>query len=161
MQTIDDHVGKLTLGDLPPPPEPVGAYSAVVIRRGLGFVSGQFPLSDGSMLQAEQIWSENVPQSLMRGARLAALNVAAQIRRSLPHWQQFDGLCRVDGIIAAPEGFTSHAKVLDVASDTFVELFGPRYGAHARSATSSLSLPGNAAIELVVTFAMKGEELTI
>ncbi|WP_281389372.1 hypothetical protein [Sphingomonas sediminicola] len=28
---------------LPPPPDPVGAYSAVVIRGGLGFVSGQFP----------------------------------------------------------------------------------------------------------------------
>lgn len=139
---------------LPPPPDPVGAYSAVVIRGSMGFVSGQFPLSDGIMLHARSCGDDLPVETLRAAARTAALNVAAQIRRALPAWEQFAGLCRVDGIVAAPDGFTSHAKVLDAASETFVELFGPGPGAHARSAASSPSLPGGASIELVVTFAV-------
>lgn len=137
---------------LPPPPDPVGAYSAVVIRGGLGFVSGQFPLTAGVMLGTA---TQPNLEALKAAARLAAFNVVAQIGRALGSWERFDGLCRVDGIIAVPTGFTSHAKVLDAASDLFVELFGPMYGAHARSAISSPGLPGDASIELVVTFAVR------
>jgi enamine deaminase RidA (YjgF/YER057c/UK114 family) len=140
---------------LPPPPDPVGAYSDVVIRGGLGFVSGQFPLTAGVMLGTAT--QPNV-EALKAAARLAAFNVVAQIGRALGSWERFDGLCRVDGIIAVPTGFTSHAKVLDAASDLFVELFGPMYGAHARSAISSPGLPGDASIELVVTFAVRPDQ---
>jgi enamine deaminase RidA (YjgF/YER057c/UK114 family) len=155
MRQSNDRAEQASTIQLPPPPDPVGSYSAVVIRGDLGFVSGQFPLSGGTMLRAERMSGQLAPESLMRAARLAALNVAAQIRRALPSWDGFGGLCRVDGIIAAPHGFISHAKVLDAASDTFVEIFGPVQGAHARSAVSSPSLPGDAAVELVVTFAVK------
>ena len=140
---------------LPPPPDPVGAYSAVVIRGGLGFVSGQFPLAAGVMLGTA---SQPSVEALKAAARLAAFNVVAQIGRALGSWERFGGFCRVDGIIAAPEGFTSHAIVLDAASELFVELFGPIYGAHARSAISAPGLPGNASIELVVTFAVRPDQ---
>jgi len=143
---------------LPPPPDPVGAYSAVVIRGGLGFVSGQFPLTAGVMLGTATQPKQPDIEALKAAARLAAFNVVAQIRRALGSWERFDGLCRVDGIIAAPEEFTSHATVLDAASELFVELFGPMYGAHARSAISSPGLPGNASIELVVTFAVSPDQ---
>lgn len=137
---------------LPPPPPPAGAYSAVVIRGDLGFVSGQFPLSDGRMITAPA--SPAATDELKHAAAMAAHNVAAQILQALGSWERFGGLCRVDGIIAAPAGFTHHASVLDGASEEFVALFGPVHGAHARSAISSPSLPGNAAVELVVTFAV-------
>ena len=143
---------------LPAPPDPVGAYSAVVIRGSLGFVSGQFPLTEGKMLGAAASRDRPDLESLKAAARIAALNVLAQIERALGSWQRFEGLCRVDGIVAAPEGFTAHAKVLDSASELFVELLGPVRGAHARSAISSPSLPGNAAIELVVTFALAADQ---
>lgn len=139
---------------LPTPSEPVGAYRAVVIRNGLGFVSGQFPWSGGAILEATG--DPNIDM-LQDAARLAANNVAAQILKALGSWDRFGGLCRVDGIIASQGQFIDHAKVLDGASETFRRLFGPIHGAHARSATSSPSLPANAAIELVVTFAVKGD----
>jgi enamine deaminase RidA (YjgF/YER057c/UK114 family) len=144
--------------NLPPPPDPVGAYSAVVIRSGLGFVSGQFPLAAGVMLGTASISEQPNIEELRSAARFAALNVAAQIRKALGSWERFDGLCRVDGIIAASKGFTSHATVLDAASELFVELFGPMLGAHARSAISSSSLPANASVELVVTFAVRTDQ---
>lgn len=137
---------------LPQPPSPAGAYSAVVTRGDLGFVSGQFPLSEGRMIAASG--SSPAIDELRRAAAMAAHNVAAQILQALGSWERFGGLCRVDGIIASPSDFTQHACVLDGASEAFVALFGPVHGAHARSAFSSPSLPGNAAVELVVTFAV-------
>jgi enamine deaminase RidA (YjgF/YER057c/UK114 family) len=137
---------------LPQPPPPVGAYSAVVIRGDSGFVSGQFPLADGRMIAAPA--SPAAIDEMKRAAAMAAHNVAAQILQALGSWERFAGLCRVDGIIAAPAGFTQHARILDGASEVFVALFGPVHGAHARSAISAPSLPGNAAVELVVTFAV-------
>ena len=144
--------------DLPAPPQPVGAYSAVVMRGAMGFVSGQFPLSDGVMVETADRISGTTLEEFRAGASLAARNVAAQILKALGSWSRFGGLCRVDGIIAAPRGFTDHAAVLDGASETFVNLLGPILGAHARSAMSSESLPGNAAVELVVSFAVRNED---
>jgi|KBSSwiStaDraftv2_1062776.scaffolds.fasta_scaffold510036_2 enamine deaminase RidA (YjgF/YER057c/UK114 family) len=141
--------------DLPTPPHPVGAYSAVILRGGLGFVSGQFPLSEGVMCGVASLHEPPQIEDYRSAARMAALNVLAQIRKALGSWKRFEGLCRVEGIIAAPSGFTSHAAVLDGASETFLELLGPLRGAHARSAMSSVSLPGDAAVELVVTFAVR------
>ena len=138
---------------LPKPPAPVGAYQGVVIRGGTGFVSGQFPLIDGEMLWTVSSHGPDI-DSARAAARVAALNVIAQIRHALGSWNRFAGLLRVDGIIAAQPGFDNHARVLDAASDTFVEFFGPDLGAHARSACSSSGLPANAALELVTTFAV-------
>lgn len=156
MRTTEEAHGWPEASGLPDPPDPVGAYRAVVIRGGLGFVSGQFPLSAGMMVEAAEDETPDMG-TLKHAAGLAARNVVAQILKALGSWDRFAGLCRVDGIVAVPGRFTKHAAVLDAASEAFVSLLGPVRGAHARSATSAPSLPGNAAIELVVTFAVAGD----
>jgi enamine deaminase RidA (YjgF/YER057c/UK114 family) len=140
-------------GTLPAPPDPVGAYCAVMIRGGLGFVSGQFPFEGGRMLYSGRA-DRLDPATARAAARLAALNVCAQIERALGGWTGFAGLCRVDGMVAAGPGFTGHAAILDAASEAFVGLLGPEFGAHARSASAAPALPGNAPVELVVSFAL-------
>jgi enamine deaminase RidA (YjgF/YER057c/UK114 family) len=142
-------------GSLPSPPDPVGAYRAVVIRGGMGFVSGQFPIEAGRMAitgRADRLEAGTARHA----ARLAALNVCAQIERALDGWTRFGGLCRVEGIVAAGPDFTGHAAILDGASEAFVALLGPELGAHARSASSAPALPGDAPVELVVSFVLRG-----
>ena len=86
-------------------------------------------------------------------ARLAGLNALAQIRELLGGFERLDGLLRLDGLVACSPMFTEHATVLNGASDLFVEVLGDR-GWHARSAAGVNSLPMNAAVELIVTFAI-------
>ena len=138
---------------LPAPPDPVGAYVPVVIRGTTGFVSGQFPIEAGRMLFTGRADRLDLGTA-QAAARLAALNVCAQIRRALGGWAGFAGLCRVEGIVAAGPAFTGHAAILDGASNAFIALLGPELGAHARSATSAPALPGDAPVELVVSFAL-------
>lgn len=139
---------------LPPlpsdPPTPLGAYQAVVVRDGTGYVSGQFPIVDGQVVQPGRLGDPLDVDQGREAARAAALNVLAQIRR---HLGSLDGvrLARVDGCIASVPGFPRLPEVLDAASETFVEYLGER-GHHARGLIPVASLPQRAAIELLVVF---------
>lgn len=146
----------LPLIPLPEPVLPIGAYQAAIVRGRLGMVSGQFPRAGGSLIFPGRVGDGVSLGDAGQAARLAALNVCAQIGQVLGGWQRFGGLLRVEGIVAADPTFTDHASVLDHASAAFVEALGQTLGAHARSASSALSLPGGACVELVASFRVEG-----
>ncbi len=152
--SIDERLERLGIR-LPEPPPPAGSYSPVVIRSGLGFVSGQLPIRDGRLLFTGRVGIELTPEQGKAAAEIAALNVLAQIDRALPSWDRFGGLLRVEGFVASASGFTSQPEVLDGASRLFVDVLGDR-GVHARAALSVEQLPLNAPVELVVTFTLRG-----
>ena len=139
---------------LPDPPPPAGSYQPVILRHGLGFVSGQVPVRKGRLVFSGRVGAELTPEQGKAAAELAALNVLAQIERALPSWDRFDGLLRVEGFVASASGFTNQPQVLDGASRLFTEVLG-ELGHHARAAFSVEQLPLNAPVELVVTFALK------
>ena len=141
---------------MPDPPPPAGDYQPVIIRGGLGFVSGQLPIRDGRLLFIGRVGIELTPEQGKAAAEIAALNVLAQIDRALPSWDRFGGLLRVEGFVASASGFTSQPEVLDGASRLFVETLG-ELGQHSRAALSVEQLPLNASVELVVTFALRPE----
>lgn len=153
------HVGQIenrlkALGlELPCPPSPVGSYEPVVIRNGVGYVSGQLPVRNGVLAYAGRVGSELSIEDAMKAAELAAANVLAQIECSTQGWKQFAGLLRMEGYIASARGFVNQPEILDRASRLFVDVLGQR-GAHARAAVSVEQLPLDAAVELVVTFAV-------
>jgi hypothetical protein len=84
-------------------------------------------------------------------ARAAALNVLGQIERAVPGGIDAVELLHVDGYIACAPGFAGLPKVLDAASETFAEYLGTR-GQHTRGLVPLPFLPGDAAVELLVTF---------
>ncbi len=137
---------------LPDPPPPAGDYQPVMIRGGLGFVSGQVPVRDGRLVFTGRVGIELTPDQGKAAAEIAALNVLAQIDKALPSWDQFGGLLRVEGFVASASGFTDQAEILDGASRLFTEVLG-ELGQHSRAALSVEQLPLNAPVELVVTFA--------
>ena len=139
-------------GTLPEPPAAAGEYRPVVVRDGFGFVSGQFPLRDGRLLHAGRVGLELDIEQGRRAARLAAVNVLAQIHRYLGGFDDFDGLLRVDGYVASAPDFVAQPSVLDAASNLFATALGAELGAHARSAVAVARLPLDSPIELVVTF---------
>jgi len=140
---------------LPLPPQPAGRYKPVLVRNGIGYVSGQFPLEDGKVRFAGRLGGELDTETARKAARLAALNVLAQISENGPGFDSFRGLLRVDGAVASSEEtHTGFPHVLDAASELFVGALGPELGAHTRTLISVPRLPLNAAIELAVTFAV-------
>ena len=138
---------------LPPAPDPIGAYERGVIHRGIGMLSGQFPLVEGRILHPGRLGLELGIEHGQEAARAAARNVLAQMHVLLGNWGRLQGLLRVEGVLACSNDFNALPRVLDAASQTFLQVLGDR-GRHARSLIPVSRLPLDASLELIVTFAV-------
>ena len=77
----------------------------------------------------------------------------AQIHAALHGFDPLISLLRVDGYVSSSPGWTDQPRVLDSASQLFLDALGEK-GRHARTAFAVPQLPFNASIELVVTAAV-------
>jgi enamine deaminase RidA (YjgF/YER057c/UK114 family) len=137
------------------PPAPAGAYQRVLVRGGIGFVSGQFPLVGGVLAYTGRVGAELTAEEGREAAVIAARNVLAQIRLALGGWEGFGGLLRLEGHVASAERFYAQPAVLDGASQFLVHALGEDLGAHARTAYHAGRLPLDAPVELAVSFALR------
>lgn len=139
---------------LPEPPRPAGNYVSAVETGGFVYLSGQFPFVAGRMVHAGRVGAELTVEEGYAAARLAALNVLAQLKRELGGFERLTGLVHVAGHVASAPGWSDVPRVLDGASDLFAAVLGAR-GRHTRAAFAPPALPLNAAIELVVVAAVR------
>jgi enamine deaminase RidA (YjgF/YER057c/UK114 family) len=134
---------------LPPAPQPLGAYRAVVQSGTLLFLSGQLPIRDGAVVHRGAVGAALTVEEGRAAAGLCALNALAQIHRFLGGFERLKQIVRVDGYVASAPGNFDQPKVLDGASDLFARVLVERAG-HARTAFAVPQLPADAAVELAV-----------
>lgn len=137
---------------LPPPAAPAGSYVPVVVSGSLAFLSGQISKA-GERAILGKVGRDLSLDEGREAARLCALNVLSLIRHIVT-FERFERIARVVGYVQADPSFYDIPKVVNGASDLFVEVFGEK-GKHARSAVGMASLPLNAAVELEVTVELK------
>jgi enamine deaminase RidA (YjgF/YER057c/UK114 family) len=80
-------------------------------------------------------------------ARACALSQLAVLRRELGTLDTLKGILSVNGYVNAVAGFADSPKVINGASDLFVEVLGEA-GRHVRAAIGVSALPRNALVEL-------------
>jgi enamine deaminase RidA (YjgF/YER057c/UK114 family) len=124
------------------------------------FVSGQFPIGNCTVKYTGRIGAELSEKDGYSAARLAALNVLAQIQWALGSLDHIDHLIRVEGHVASAPGWNNATRVLDGASDLFTAVLGER-GRHARAAFTPPQLPMGLAVELVVIAAARPMPLPV
>src|SRR5262245_52075136 len=130
--SVESKLAELGL-ELPPAPKPAGNYAATVRAGNLLFVSGNFPIQNRAGRYVGRVGAELSEADGYAAARLAALNVLAQIRSALGDFERFEQLIRVEGHVASAPGWNNAPRVLDGASDLFVAVLGER-GLHTRTA---------------------------
>jgi enamine deaminase RidA (YjgF/YER057c/UK114 family) len=81
-------------------------------------------------------------------ARRTGLAVLASLERALGDLDRIAGWTRVFGMVNSAPGFTRQPAVVNGFSDLVLEVFGPRVGAHARSAVGMAELPWNIPVEV-------------
>lgn len=141
---------------LPPPPKPLGSYTAVSRAGDLLFISGQLPLQDGKVVWQGQVGRDLTVEEGKQAAQLAALNVLAQIDAHLDGFERLDHIVRVEGFVTSAPGVLDQPAVVDGASDLFADVLGEKAG-HARAVYAQSQQPGNAAVILVVIAQVKPE----
>jgi len=150
---VDQRLNELGLM-LPNPPKPAGNYQPWLLSGNLLFLSGQFPIENGALRYTGRVGAELSEADGYAAARLAALNVLAQIQAALGNFDRLVHLVRVEGHIASASRWNNAPKVLDGASDLFAAVLGER-GRHTRTAFTPAQLALNLAIELVVVAVVK------
>lgn len=134
---------------LPEPPAAVGAYVTWVRTGNLVLTSGQLPWQNKTMLYpgrlGEHVWVDDG----YKAARQAGLNAIAQLKAATGDLEKVSRIVRLEGYVHCAPGFRDHPKVLDGASDLFLEVFEER-GKHVRIALGIPDMPLNACIQLGV-----------
>jgi len=139
---------------LPPPPEPIGNYLSASTSGNIMWMAGVGARrADGSRISGKLGLDLTVAEGY-EAAKWCALNLLSRMKMELGDLDRVTGILKVFGMVNSSPDFEEQAKVIDGASDLFVELFGEA-GRHSRSAPGMAILPRNTAVivDCVIEFA--------
>jgi enamine deaminase RidA (YjgF/YER057c/UK114 family) len=138
-----------TLGiELPAPAAPVASYVSVVRSGGQLLISGQISKAANGEVLAGTLGAGYSHAQGIEAARIAAINVLAQIAVSTDgSLSSVRRIVKLGVYVAATNDFTDHSQIANGASDLMVAVFGEA-GSHARAALGMSSLPAGAAVEI-------------
>lgn len=136
---------------LPTPAAPAANYVPAVLSGNQLFVSGQLPMADGKVTITGQLGDGVDVEKAREAAKLCAVHVLAQAKAVLGDLDRVVRLVKVTGFIASHPSFAEQPKIVNGASDFFVEVLGDR-GRHARSSVGVAALPFGASVEVEAIF---------
>jgi len=132
---------------LPAAPNPVANYVPSCVAGNLLFISGQISRDADGTVTKGRLGAELTVEQGRAAARLAALNVLAQVKAALDELDRVAQVVRLTGFVSATPEFTDHPQVVNGASDLMVEALGDK-GRHTRAAVGVSSLPMGCAVEV-------------
>lgn len=127
-----------------------GLYKPVKQAGNLLFVSGQGSIDGGKPITGRVGINMTVDEAQM-AARVCAVNTIAALQAYLGDLNRIKQVVKLLGFVAGADNFTEQAKVINGASQLFIEIFGED-GRHARSAIGTNSLPLGLVVEIETIF---------
>ncbi len=134
---------------LPALPQPGGNYLSAKTVGNMVYLAGVISIRDGEVITGTVGAGRTIEEGYA-AARACALMQLAVLTRHLGSLDQVKSIVAVNGYVNAIGGFSDSAKVINGASDLFVEIFGAA-GRHVRVAIGVSALPRNALVELQMT----------
>ena len=132
---------------LPDAPAPAANYVPTVLSNGCLFVSGQLPTGPNGLAKGRLGHNVTVEEG-QAAARLCAINILAQAKAALGgDLGRIKRVVKLGGFVASAPDFFDQPKVINGASDFFVEVLGDA-GRHARAAVGVAALPLGASVEV-------------
>ncbi len=133
--------------ELPPAAKPVANYVSAVRTGDLVYLSGHGPLrSDGTMITGK-VGADLTLEEGYEAARWVALILLGSLKAEIGNLDKVRRVVKLLGMVNCMPDFIDQPKVINGASDLFVEVFGDK-GKHARSAVGMNSLPMNISVEI-------------
>jgi hypothetical protein len=139
---------------LPPPTQPppgvVLPFQFVHVVGQRALISGHGPQnSDGSLARPlGKVGRELTLEQGYTAAQLTALSILGSLERALGDLDRIAAWSRVFGMVNSAPGFNQQPSVINGFSDLVLELFGPKVGAHSRSAVGMAELPFDIPVEI-------------
>jgi len=133
---------------LPTAPAPGGNYVSAKTVGTLVFLAGVIS-TDASGVVTGTVDLDRTIEEGYAAARCCALTQLSVLRKHLGSLDSVKGIVAITGYVNSVAGFADSPKVINGASDLFVEVFGEP-GRHVRAAIGVSALPRNALVELQV-----------
>lgn len=149
--TIAKRLADLGL-ELPEVSTPGGNYQSVNVRGNIAYVAIQFPIRNGEFLYLGRLGEELSTDDGYMAMQLCALNVLSQIEAKVGA-DRLLGLNHIDGWFQAGESWDESPKVVNGASDLFVNALGEK-GHHSRAIMGVHRLPRNFSVGLTASFTL-------
>ena len=146
--------------ELPKPVAPVADYVPFVRTGNLVFISGQVPIGADGVITGQLGADDHgdgtaAPGSRLElatgAARLAAVNVLAQLKAALGDLDRVRCVVKLTGFVNADGSFQQHPQVINGASSLMIGALDED-GRHSRSAIGCSSLPLGAICEVEAIF---------
>ncbi|MEQ1775576.1 MAG: RidA family protein, partial [Burkholderiales bacterium] len=152
--SIDERLAKLGV-TLPDAPTPAANYLPYIITGNQVLIAGQAAVVDGKHKFVGRLGAEVSVAEGKEAARLAAINVLAQVKAACNgDWNKLARCLRICGYLNATPEFADHPQVLDGASDFLVSVLGDA-GKHVRSVLGASSLRSRTALVIDAVFEIK------
>jgi enamine deaminase RidA (YjgF/YER057c/UK114 family) len=130
--------------ELPEIPKPIANYVPAVRTGNLVFLSGHGPQKH---IPAGKVGKELTFEEGYEAARNTALCLISTLKNTLGDLNKVKRIVKLVGFVNCSKDFKDQPKVVNGASDLFVEIFGEK-GKHARSAVGMYQLPGGIPVEI-------------
>jgi enamine deaminase RidA (YjgF/YER057c/UK114 family) len=134
---------------LPELPAPGGNYLSARIVGDLVFLAGVISTDEQGVMTGIVGHDRSVAEGYAAAQR-CALTQLAVLKKALGSLDRIRQIVSVNGYVNAVPGFSDSPKVINGASDLFVEVFGEN-GRHVRAAIGVAALPRNAMVEIQMT----------
>ncbi len=132
---------------LPAAPEPVGNYLPYRVSGNLVFLAGSICMENRSMIFTGAVGDSVTEENGIKAARLCATNQLAILKSAIGNLDRVKQMVSLAGFVWAKEGYTGAPKIINGASDFFVEVLGER-GKHSRTAVTVSGLPAGSTVEI-------------
>jgi enamine deaminase RidA (YjgF/YER057c/UK114 family) len=145
---------------LPPPPKPIGRFTYGVEHAGVLYVSGTYGTArdehgNDTLPFRGKVGADVSVEDGYRSARLMALNLLAMAKAVIGDLDRVERVLQLQGFVNAAPGFKEAPRVLDGASDLFIDVFGEARGGHARAALYQPELARDAPVAGQVLLAVR------
>lgn len=150
MSKIETRLAELGVS-LPVAAPPAANYLPYVISGNQVFVSGQISQNADGLIKGK-LGAELTVEDGAAAAKACAISLLAQLKAATGgDIDRMVRLVKLVGFVNSTADFTDQPKVINGASDFFVDALGDA-GRHARSAVSAASLPFGVAVEIEAIF---------
>jgi len=141
--------------ELPPAVTPVANYVPAVRTGNLIFLSGHGPFKEDGSLITGKVGADLTIEQGYETARRVAIGLLGSLKAVIGDLDRVNRFVKLLGLVNCTAEFADQPKVINGASDLFVEVFGDK-AKHARSAVGTNALPLNIAVEIEMIVEVEG-----